>query len=115
MSNIQGLSPYRGKIYGSILDTIGATPLVRVPRLSAEKGLGADLLLKLEFFNPLSSVKDRIGLAMVEDAERAGKISAGKTVLIEPTSGNTGIALAFVAADRKSTRLNSSHSSTSYA
>ncbi|OFW88537.1 MAG: cysteine synthase A [Alphaproteobacteria bacterium RIFCSPHIGHO2_12_FULL_45_9] len=100
MSNIQGLSPYRGKIYGSILDTIGATPLVRVPRLSAEKGLGADLLLKLEFFNPLSSVKDRIGLAMVEDAERAGKISAGKTVLIEPTSGNTGIALAFVAASK---------------
>lgn len=94
------MSEHRGKIYSSILDTIGATPLVRVPRLSAEKELGADLLLKLEFFNPLSSVKDRIGMAMVEDVEKSGKISAGKTVLIEPTSGNTGIALAFVAASK---------------
>ena len=89
---------FRGKIYNSILDTIGATPLVRVPRITAEKQLVADLLLKLEFFNPLSSVKDRIGLAMLEDAEESGTINPARTVLIEPTSGNTGIALAFVAA-----------------
>lgn len=89
---------FRGKIYNSVLDTIGATPLVRVPRITAEKQLVADLLLKLEFFNPLSSVKDRIGLAMLEDAEEAGTVNPANTVLIEPTSGNTGIALAFVAA-----------------
>jgi len=89
---------FRGKIYDSILDTIGATPLVRVRRLAAEFGVKADIVGKLEFFNPLSSVKDRIGLAMVEAAEREGKIEPGKTTLIEPTSGNTGIALAFVAA-----------------
>ncbi|HNQ92105.1 MAG TPA: cysteine synthase A [Alphaproteobacteria bacterium] len=89
---------FRGKIYESILDTIGATPLVRVPRIVRQKGLAADLLLKLEFFNPLSSVKDRIGLAMIEDAERNGKISPSNSVLIEPTSGNTGIGLAMVAA-----------------
>lgn len=91
---------FRGRIYNSVLETVGATPLVRVPRITAEKNLGADLLLKLEFFNPLSSVKDRIGLAMIEDAERSGKIEPGKTVLIEPTSGNTGIGLAFVAASK---------------
>ncbi|MFA7275716.1 MAG: cysteine synthase A [Pseudobdellovibrionaceae bacterium] len=91
---------FRGKIYGSVLDTIGATPLVRVPRITADKNLVADLVLKLEFFNPLSSVKDRIGLAMINDAEASGKISPDKTVLIEPTSGNTGIALAFVAASK---------------
>lgn len=91
---------YRGKIYESIVDTIGSTPLVRVPRLSREKGVCADLLLKLEFFNPLSSVKDRIGVAMIEAAEQAGKISPATTILIEPTSGNTGIALAFVAASK---------------
>jgi cysteine synthase len=89
---------FRGKIYDSILDTIGATPLVRVRRLAAEFGVKADIVGKLEFFNPLSSVKDRIGLAMIEAAERDGKIEPGKTTLIEPTSGNTGIALAFVAA-----------------
>lgn len=89
---------FRGKIYDTVLDTIGATPLVRLPRFSKEHGLKADLIAKLEYFNPLSSVKDRIGLAMVEDAERQGKITPGKTTLIEPTSGNTGIALAFVAA-----------------
>lgn len=89
---------FRGKVYDSVLGTIGATPLVRVPRITAEKQLVADLLLKLEFFNPLSSVKDRIGLAMLEDAEEAGTINPANTVLIEPTSGNTGIALAFVAA-----------------
>lgn len=93
-------SEFRGRIYNSVLDTIGATPLVRVPRITAEKNLQADLLLKLEFFNPLASVKDRIGLAMIDDAERAGKIKPGETVLIEPTSGNTGIALAFVAASK---------------
>jgi cysteine synthase len=91
-------SGFRGRIYDSVLDTIGATPLVRVPRLAEKHGLVGDLVLKLEFFNPLSSVKDRIGLAMIEAAEDAGKIKPGKTVLIEPTSGNTGIALAFVAA-----------------
>lgn len=89
---------FRGKIYDSVLDTIGATPLVRLPRLAKAHGVVAEMVAKLEFFNPLSSVKDRIGLAMVEAAEREGKIEAGKTVLIEPTSGNTGIALAFVAA-----------------
>lgn len=87
----------RGVVYNSILDTIGNTPLVRLPRLSREQGCKADLLAKLEFFNPLASVKDRIGLAMIEAAEKAGRIKKG-TVIIEPTSGNTGIALAFVCA-----------------
>ncbi|WP_043837099.1 cysteine synthase A [Muricoccus aerilatus] len=91
-------NPPRGRLYGSILETVGATPLVRLPRLEAAESLPARLALKLEFFNPLGSVKDRIGLAMVEEAERAGLISPGKSTLIEPTSGNTGIALAFVAA-----------------
>ncbi|MBN9524582.1 MAG: cysteine synthase A [Alphaproteobacteria bacterium] len=77
--------------------TIGATPLVRLKRLAADAGVKADILAKLEFFNPLSSVKDRIGVAMIEAMEREGKIAEGST-LIEPTSGNTGIALAFVAA-----------------
>jgi cysteine synthase len=88
----------RGRIYDSIVETIGATPLVRLRRLGADYEVGADLLGKCEFFNPLSSVKDRIGLAMIEAAEAEGRITPGKTVLIEPTSGNTGIALAFVAA-----------------
>ncbi len=92
------MTEFRGKIYNSILDTIGATPLVRVPRISSQENLQADLVLKLEFFNPLASVKDRIGLAMIDDAERKSKISAGKTTIVEPTSGNTGIALAMVAA-----------------
>lgn len=92
------MAEFRGKIYDSILDTIGATPLVRVPRFCAAHGIKADIVAKLEFFNPLASVKDRIGFAMVEDAEGKGLITPGKTVLIEPTSGNTGIALAFVAA-----------------
>jgi len=87
----------RGKIYGSILETIGDTPLVELPRLSAELKPKARVLAKLEFFNPLSSVKDRIGLAMIEGLEQAGKLTP-ESVLIEPTSGNTGIALAFVAA-----------------
>ena len=90
--------PPRGKIYGSVLEIVGATPLVRLPRLKAADGLNADLAIKLEFFNPLGSVKDRIGLAMVEAAEREGLIRPGESTLVEPTSGNTGIALAFVAA-----------------
>lgn len=90
----------RGKIYNSILDTIGNTPLVRLPRFTEKYKLEAEVLAKLEFFNPLASVKDRIGFAMIEDAERAGKISPGTTTLVEPTSGNTGIALAFVASAR---------------
>ena len=88
---------FRGRIYDSILDTIGATPLVRVKRLQADYGVKADILCKLEFFNPLSSVKDRIGLSMIESMEAAGVLKP-ETVLVEPTSGNTGIALAFVAA-----------------
>ncbi|OAB54954.1 cysteine synthase [Phormidium willei BDU 130791] len=88
---------FRGKIYDSILDTIGATPLVRMKKLAAAHGVGAELLGKCEFFNPLASVKDRIGLAMIEKLEADGKIGPD-TVLVEPTSGNTGIALAFVAA-----------------
>ncbi|UYH52297.1 cysteine synthase A [Candidatus Kirkpatrickella diaphorinae] len=89
-----------GRVYGSILETVGATPLVAAPRLQQKEGLHAQILLKLEFFNPLGSVKDRIGLAMIEDAEAQGLITPGRTVLIEPTSGNTGISLAFVAAAR---------------
>ena len=91
------MTEFRGKIYDSIIDTIGATPLVRLSRLAEAEGVKADLIGKLEFFNPLASVKDRIGLAMIETAEKAGKIKPGAT-LVEPTSGNTGIALAFVAA-----------------
>lgn len=94
------MSEFRGKIYDSVIDTIGATPLVRLPRLAKNHDVKADLVAKLEFFNPLASVKDRIGAAMIDAAERDGKITPGKTTLIEPTSGNTGIALAFVAASR---------------
>jgi cysteine synthase A len=87
----------RGKVYGSIVETIGDTPLVELPRLSAELAPKARVLAKLEFFNPLASVKDRIGVAMIEALEQTGALQPGG-VLIEPTSGNTGIALAFVAA-----------------
>ena len=90
--------PGRGRIYNSITETIGDTPLVRLARLPKEAGVKANILLKLEFFNPIASVKDRIGVAMIETLEREHKISPDKTTLVEPTSGNTGIALAFVAA-----------------
>ena len=88
---------FRGKIYDGILATIGATPLVRLSRLAADAGVAADIIGKCEFFNPLASVKDRIGLAMIEAAEKSGMLGKG-AVLVEPTSGNTGIALAFVCA-----------------
>ncbi|PPR25136.1 MAG: O-acetylserine sulfhydrylase [Alphaproteobacteria bacterium MarineAlpha10_Bin3] len=90
-------SEFRGRIYDSVLDTVGATPIVRLSRLMADAGLGAELLAKLEFFNPMGSVKDRIGRAMIDAMEREGKIGPN-TVIVEPTSGNTGIALAFVCA-----------------
>ena len=89
----------RGLIYDSIVDTIGNTPLVRLQRLAKELGCKADLVGKLEFFNPLASVKDRIGVAMIAAAEQDGKLKPGGTI-VEPTSGNTGIALAFVCAAR---------------
>ncbi|MCS0502257.1 cysteine synthase A [Ancylobacter mangrovi] len=91
--------PGRGRVYSSITETVGDTPLVEVKRLPAERGIKARILAKLEFFNPLSSVKDRIGVSMIDALEEAGLIKPG-TVLVEPTSGNTGIALAFVAAAR---------------
>lgn len=90
--------PGRGRIYASITDTIGDTPIVRLDKLARENGVKANLLAKLEFFNPIASVKDRIGVAMIESLEAQGKIVPGKTTLVEPTSGNTGIALAFAAA-----------------
>jgi cysteine synthase A len=89
--------PGRGRVYESIAATIGNTPLVRLNRITKEAGCVAEVLVKLEFFNPLSSVKDRIALSMVEAAEASGKLTAN-SVLVEPTSGNTGIALAFVCA-----------------
>jgi cysteine synthase A len=92
--------PGRGRIYNSITETIGDTPLVRMARMPQSAGVKADLLFKLEFFNPIGSVKDRIGVAMVDALEKQGRIAPGKSVLVEPTSGNTGIALAFVAAAR---------------
>ncbi len=82
-------------IYNSVLETIGRTPLIKLNRVT--EGLDATIAVKAEFFNPLGSVKDRIGLAMIEAGEKAGKITKD-TIIVEPTSGNTGIALAFVAA-----------------
>ncbi|WP_428031447.1 cysteine synthase A [Ancylobacter sp.] len=93
------VKPGRGRVYDSITETIGDTPLVQLNRLPGERGVKARILAKLEFFNPIGSVKDRIGVSMIEALEEAGLIRAG-TVLVEPTSGNTGIALAFVAAAR---------------
>src|ERR1700679_853640 len=90
--------PGRGRIYDSITQTIGDTPLVRMRHMPKQAGVKADILLKLEFFNPISSVKDRIGVSMIEALEQQGIISPGKNTLVEPTSGNTGIALAFAAA-----------------
>ena len=91
------MKTFRNKIYDSILDTIGNTPMVRIPRISKKYNCLGDLICKLEFFNPTSSVKDRIGLAMIEEAEKKGLINKNTTI-IEPTSGNTGIGLAFVCA-----------------
>jgi len=90
----------RGLIYDSITQTVGNTPLVRLNRLRQELKFGAHIIAKLEFFNPLASVKDRIGVNMIDSLEQSGRISPGENVLVEPTSGNTGIALAFVAAAR---------------
>ena len=90
---------FRGRIYDSITETIGATPLVRLNRLPQQHGVKANILAKLEFFNPISSVKDRIGVSMIDALEAQNRLSSD-SVLIEPTSGNTGIALAFVAAAR---------------
>jgi cysteine synthase A len=91
--------PGRGKIFNSITETIGDTPLVKLKRLPESRGIKANILAKLEFFNPIASVKDRIGVAMIDAMEKAGVLKRD-TVLVEPTSGNTGIALAFVAAAR---------------
>jgi cysteine synthase A len=91
-------TPGRGRIFNSITETIGDTPLVRLDKFARQKGIVANLLAKLEFFNPIASVKDRIGVSMIEAMEADGRIAPGKTTLVEPTSGNTGIALAFAAA-----------------
>ena len=88
---------FRGRVYDTIVDTIGATPLVRLDKLARDEGVKAKIIGKCEFFNPLGSVKDRLGFAMIEAAEKDGSLQPGATI-IEPTSGNTGIALAFVAA-----------------
>jgi cysteine synthase len=90
----------RVRIFDDFAETIGNTPLVRLKRLATAANAKAEILIKLEFFNPLSSVKDRIGVAMIDSLEAQSRIAPGRTVLIEPTSGNTGIALAFVAAAR---------------
>ncbi|MFE1600250.1 cysteine synthase A [Methylobacterium sp. ID0610] len=94
-----GRKPGHGRVFGSITETIGNTPLVRLNRLPQERGIEAEILLKLEFFNPIASVKDRIGVNMIDSLEASGVLKPGGT-LVEPTSGNTGIALAFVAAAR---------------
>src|SRR4051794_34794690 len=91
--------PLRGRIYDSIAETIGNTPLVRIPHIAAEEGIKADICLKLEFFNPIASVKDRIGVSMILAMEESGQLKPGGTI-VEPTSGNTGIGLAFVCAAR---------------
>jgi len=88
---------FRGRVYDNIAETVGATPVVRLSRLAADAGVKAEILAKCEFFNPLSSVKDRIGVSMIEALEQEGKLDKD-TVVVEPTSGNTGIGLAFVCA-----------------
>ena len=93
----ESATEFRGRVYDSILDTIGATPLVRLRRFTEQEGVGAEIFGKCEFFNPLASVKDRIAVSMIEAAERDGRLRPG-TVVVEPTSGNTGIGLAFVCA-----------------
>jgi cysteine synthase A len=93
-------TPGRGRIYNSITETIGDTPIVRLDKIAKAKGVKANLLAKLEFFNPTSSVKDRIGVGMIDAMEALGTIAPGVNTLVEPTSGNTGIGLAFVAAAR---------------
>jgi cysteine synthase A len=90
---------FRGKIYNNITETIGATPLVRLDKLAAAHNCNAQIIGKCEFFNPLGSVKDRIGLNMIEAAEADGRIKPD-TVIVEPTSGNTGIGLAMVCASK---------------
>ena len=90
----------RGKVYNDITETIGQTPLVRLAKMTKAANSTAEILMKLEFFNPLNSVKDRIGVSMIDAAEAEGTIKPGVTTLIEPTSGNTGVGLAFVAAQR---------------
>ena len=90
----------RGKIYDSIIDTIGDTPLVRLPNLTRALKPKGEVLAKLEFFNPIGSVKDRIGVGMIEALEQRGVLTPGTSTIVEPTSGNTGIALAFVAASK---------------
>jgi cysteine synthase A len=99
MDASSALRPGRGRVFDSIVDAIGNTPIVRLRRLPQQRGVNATILAKLEYFNPAASVKDRIGAAMIIAMEQAGVINPD-TVLIEPTSGNTGIALAFVAASR---------------
>lgn len=104
MTDIQGnnfgFEKPRGRIYNSLIETVGGTPLVRPSNFLKKEQVAADVLLKLECFNPLASVKDRLATAMVLQAEADGLISSHKSILVEPTSGNTGIGLAFVAAAR---------------
>ena len=88
-------APGRGRIYQNITETIGDTPLVRLPKLARAHGVDAEIIGKLEFFNPIASVKDRIGVAMIEALEKQGKLGPD-SIIVEPTSGNTGIALALL-------------------
>ena len=96
-SDLQLDAPGRGRVYNNVMETFGNTPLVRLGRLAEAHGAKRIVMVKLEFFNPLASIKDRIGVSMIEALERDGRIGPGATI-VEPTSGNTGIALAFVCA-----------------